>query len=250
MAAGRVWIHVALAAVSRFVLEIRVGPRTLALARELLVAVAEHCRPGAPLLLEADEHRPYPQAILDIFGRTRFRRRRQAGRGKRKLPDSVHPPGLMVGLVHKVRDRCRRLLAVKPKRLAGRLRDIRHCLRRFRLGCQINTSHVERLNGTLRTQQTRLARRTRNRSMNVEQMQAALWLWRDLYHWTRPHASLKGRTPAIAMGLTQDIWSARDYVLATVHVSNCQRLLWKDQHDQLLTAGLYNQKHRLPQPTN
>ena len=158
---GSTWIHVALAAASRFVIELRLGPRTLESARELLASVAAWCRPGQPLLIEADEHRPYPQAILDLFGVTRFRRRRH-GRGRRKHPDLKPPPGLLVGVVHKVRDACGNLLRVKTRRLFGRRRDILKLLNRLKVGRRINTGHIERLNGTMRTQQTRLARRTRN----------------------------------------------------------------------------------------
>jgi len=112
-------------------------------------------------LIEADAHRPYPQAILDLFGVTRFRRRRR-GRGRRKHPDLKPSPGLQVGIVQKVQDAAGNLLRVKRRRLFGRRRDILKLLKRLKLGRQINTAHIERLNGTLRTQQTRLARRTRN----------------------------------------------------------------------------------------
>lgn len=239
----------ALAVAARFVLEIRVGPRTLAMARELLAGVAAHCRRGAPLLLEADEHRPYPQAILDIFGQTRFRRRKR-GRGRHKHPDSKPPPNLMVGIVHKVRDCVGRLVGVKTKQLCGRRKDIQRCLRRNHAGNQINTAHAERLNGTLRTQQTRLARRTRNRSVTEEHLQSSLWLWRDLYHWTRPHASLSAATPAMALNLANRIWSVSEYVRFPVHVSDLQRMLWEERREKLLTTGLYHQKHRTPLPTS
>ena len=54
-----------------------VGPRTLALAKRLVAAVATAgagARTAPPLLL-VDDHRPYPQAILEVFGRLRHRRR-------------------------------------------------------------------------------------------------------------------------------------------------------------------------------
>jgi len=73
---------------------------------------------GQPLLIEADAHRPYPQAILSLFGVTRFRRRRH-GRGRRKHPDLKPPPGLLVGVVHKVRDGCGNLLRVQPRGRRG-----------------------------------------------------------------------------------------------------------------------------------
>jgi len=238
-----------LAVKARFLVELCVGPRTLELARHLVASVAQHCRPGEPLLIEADEHRPYPQAILDIFGVTRFRRRR-GGRGRYKYPDLKPPPGLLVGVVHKVRDARRRLLRVKPRRLCGRLKDIRRCLKRLRLGCQINTGHIERLHGTLRSQQAaRLARRTRQGTRDISQLQAALFLWRDVYHWTRPHGALGGRSPAAALGLTTRCWSVLDYVRFPVHAGSFQIALWREHRKKLLTTGLNGQKHRKHLPT-
>lgn len=233
----------ALAAASRYVIELRLGPRTLESARELLASVAACCRPRQPLLIEADEHRPYPQAILDLFGVTRFRRRRH-GRGRRKHPDLKPPPGLLVGVVHKVRDACGNLLRVKTRRLFGRRRDILKLLKRLKVGRRINTGHIERLNGTMRTQQTRLARRTRNVSHAPQPLQSALWLWRDLYHWVHPHSSLGGHTPAVAIGLAEEAWTVRDYVCYPVHVGSWQRALWAEQRQNLLTIGLNGQKHR------
>jgi hypothetical protein len=240
---------VALAAAARFVMEIRLGPRTLDSARELLASVAQWCRPGQPLLIEADEHRPYPQAILDLFGVTRFRRRRH-GRGRLKHPDLKSPPGLLFGVVHKVRDACGNLLRVTRRRIFGRRRDMVKLLRRLKLGWRINTGHIERLNGTMRTQQTRLARRTRNVSHAAKALQWALWLWRDIYHWVHPHHSLIDRTPAMAMGLTQAKWTVRDYVRYPVHVGTLQRALWAEQRETLLTIGLNGRKHRKPLPTS
>lgn len=239
----------ALAAAARFVVDLRLGPRTLETAREMLAAVAACCRPGQPLLIQADEHRPYPQAILDIFGVTRFGRRRHA-RGRHKNPTLKPPPGLLAGVVHKRRDERGNLLGVTKRRLFGRRRDILKMLRRLKLGRHINTGHIERLNGTMRTQQTRLARRTRNVSHTAKALQAALALWRDVYHWTRRHHSLHGRTPAMAMGLAQHVWSVRDYVYHPVHVGAWQRALWLEKRETLLTTGLSGQKHRKTLPTS
>jgi hypothetical protein len=240
---------VALAAAARFVMEIRLGPRTLDSARELLASVAQWCRPGQPLLIEADEHRPYPQAILDLFGVTRFRRRRH-GRGRLKHPDLKPPPGLLFGVVHKVRDACGNLLRVTRRRIFGRRRDMVKLLRRLKLGWRINTGHIERINGTMRTQQTRLARRTRNVSHAAKALQWALWLWRDIYHWVHLHHSLIDRTPAMAMGLAEAKWTVRDYVCYPVHVGPWQRALWAEQRETLLTTDLNGQKHRKPLPTS
>jgi hypothetical protein len=240
---------VALLAATRFVIDLRLGPRTLESARELLASVAACCRPGQPLLLEADGHLPYPRAILDLFGVTCFRRRRR-GRGRHKHPLSKPPPGLLVAIVHKVCDAHGKLLHVTRRRLFGRRRDILHQLRRLKLGRCINTAHIERLNGTLRTQQPRLARRTRNVSHNARSLQHALSLWRDLYHWTRCHASLEARTPAMASGLATTVWSVAEYVRYPVHVGAWQRALWAEHRENLLTTGLNGQKHLKTLPTS
>jgi hypothetical protein len=235
---------------SRFLLDVRIGPRTLETAREMLTSVATCCRPGGPLLIEMDEHRPYPQAILSIFGVTRFRRRKR-GRGRRKYPDLKPPPELMVGVVHKLRDESGRFRDVMPKRLFGRRKDIQRCLKRNKLGSQINTSHIERNNGVVRTQlQARLGRRTRNGSRAESQLEANVYLWRDIYHFVRTNSALSGQTPAVATGLADHPWSVIEYVRQPVHVGPFQRALWLEHRQKLLTTGLYGQKHLKPLPTS
>lgn len=228
---------------ARFLIDLRIGPRTLEIATALLASVARCCAPLVPLTILVDDHRPYPQAILRIFGVTRHRRRRH-GRGRKKHPDLKPPPGLLAGIVSKLRDATGNLVRVRRKRLFGRLRDIRACIEQLGLGHDVNTAHIERINGTMRTQQTRLARRTRNLSRADIWLQWALSLWRDWYHWIRPHGSLAGRTPAMALGLTDRVWTVADYVRYPVLVGQLQRAIWAEDRENLLTAGLNRQKRR------
>jgi hypothetical protein len=94
---GRHWVHAALAVTSRFLIDLRLGPRTLELAAELMASVAMACRQGFSLpLILIDDHLPYPAAILQVFGVIRHRRRKR-GRGRLKHPDLKPPPGLMAG---------------------------------------------------------------------------------------------------------------------------------------------------------
>lgn len=219
------------------------------MAQALLVSVAVCCPPQTPLTILADDHRPYRQAILDVFGVVRHRRRRSR-RGRKKLPDLKPPEGLRVGIVSKLRDAAGHLVRVRRKRLFGRLKDIRRQLAELGLGREVNTAHIERINGTLRTQQTRLARRTRNVSRAECFLGRALSLWRDWYHWMRPHGSLGGRTPAMAIGLADRVWSVADYVRYPVHVGEFQRALWAEKREELLKNGLNRQKPRKPLPTS
>jgi hypothetical protein len=261
---GRNWVHAALALPSRFVIDLRLGPRTLEVAAELVASVALLCGGAAamaaamaaarsaarsfpPPLLLVDDHLPYPSAILQVFGRV-LHRRRKHGRGRRKHKRLKPPPGLLVGVVHKVRDAAGKLLRVRTSALFGRKARIVTRIKELGIGQQINTAHVERLNGTVRGQQARLGRRTRAGSRLGAALQWSLWLWRDLYNWARPHGSLDGRTPAMAMGLADQVWTVDRYVRHAVHVSDLQRELWAEERQSCLTSALdaRNQQKLLP----
>jgi transposase InsO family protein len=229
-------------------IDVRIGPRTLESAAQLVASVAMACRHLLPLLL-IDDHRPYPAAILQVFGAIRHRRRRR-GRGRRKYPDLKPPPGILVGVVKKLRDDRGNLLRVTTKALFGSRKAIVRRIRRLKIGEQINTAHVERLNGTLRDQQARLARRTRSGSRLAEALQHSLWLWRDLYNWTRPHGSLDARSPAMAAGLADRLWSVRDYVEYPTHVSELQRTIWTEDRQTWLTSALDSKKRKKLLPTS
>lgn len=255
---GRHWVHAALAVASRFLIELRLGPRTLEQAAELVVSVALACgqatataaatKPPLPLLL-IDDHLPYPSAILQVWGQVRHRRRRR-GLGRLKHPDLKPPPGLLAGVVKKVRDATGKLLRVRTRALFGRKRDIVRRIKRVGIGRKINTAHVERINGTIRGQQARLSRRTRSGSRLPEALQWSLSLWRDLYNWTRVHGSLDGRTPAMAEGLTQEVWSVDRYVRSVVHGSDLQRAIRAEERKNLLTSALKPHKPRKAVPTS
>ena len=232
---------------SRFLLESIVAPRTLETARQLVASVALCAQNKAPPLILIDEHLPYPQALLQVFGHIQHRRRRH-GRGRRKYPRLKPPPELQVGVVRKIRDARGNLLKVSTKALFGRKRQIEQRIQQLGIGRQINTSHVERLNGTIRGQQARLARRTRNGSHRETLLQYSIWLWRDLYNWARVHYSLLDATPAMALGLADEVWAVLKYVLYPVHVSDPQRQDWAEQRNGVLESAIdvYERNKALP----
>lgn len=244
------WVHAALAVVSRFVIDLRVGPRDLATAAELIASVAQCVPAGAtPPLMLVDNHLPYPSALLQVFGEV-LHRRRERRRGRRKSAGLKPPPGWLVGVVHKVRDASGNVVKVRGRALFGRLRAIKERVAALGIGTTVNTSHLERLNGTLRGQQARLTRRTRSVSRDGRRLQWSLWLWRDLYNWVRVHGSLEGRTPAMAAGLSGRIWSASDYVRRPVHVDDLTRAIWAEEREIALTSALERQTPRKSVPAS
>jgi hypothetical protein len=233
---------------SRFLLESIIGPRTLESALQLTASVSLYAQDQEDLpLILIDDHLPYPKAILQVFGDIKHGRRKN-GRGRYKHPQLKPPPDLQVGVVKKLRDQNGNLLKVSSKALFGKKKEIEKRIRKLGIGCKINTSHMERLNGTIRGQQARLIRRTRAGSHRQEFLQYSIWLWRDLYNWTRPHYSLLEATPAMALRLTKEVWTVMQYIWHPTHVSELQHQEWAEQRNSVLESAVevYKRYKTLP----
>jgi IS1 family transposase len=83
---------------------------------------------------------------------------------------------------------------------------------------KICTSHVERMNGSIRTFCKRMARLTYCFSKRWDNHRAALALMFAHYNYCRQHKSLKGLTPAMAHGLSTEVWTVRDMLLRVANV--------------------------------
>jgi transposase-like protein/IS1 family transposase len=84
---------------------------------------------------------------------------------------------------------------------------------------RICTSIVERNNLTIRMQMRRFTRLTNAFSKKRENLRAALALFFAYYNFCRPHSSVKTetvkkRTPAMASGLTDHVWSIQELLAA------------------------------------
>jgi len=75
---------------------------------------------------------------------------------------------------------------------------------------RICTSHMERMNGSIRTFNKRMARLTYCFSKKWANHRAALALMFAHYNFCRAHRSLKGLTPAMAHGLATAKWTVRE----------------------------------------
>ncbi|MDP9382892.1 MAG: hypothetical protein M3Q29_22690 [Chloroflexota bacterium] len=84
----------------------------------------------------------------------------------------------------------------------------------------INTAYIERLNATLRARLVGLVRRTGCLARRQELLEAGMWLVGGVYNFSTPHHSLRAqtdsghkwveRTPAMAAGLTDHVWTIRE----------------------------------------
>ena len=209
------WIFTAVAVCSRLLLDISVGNRDAQHADSFVARVAARLK-SLPLF-SVDNWKAYYGAFLRIAHRVVQRRRRsRSQRGRRPLPVLAPRADLKVAVVNKVRNAAGRVVKVTRFALYGKLKEIKRIIKNSGQRV-INTSFIERLHATLRSQTARLFRRTRARTVLVEMPRNPLHLWRDVYNWVRVHRGLQGRTPAMAAGLTDHVWSLREYVRVPIH---------------------------------
>jgi len=100
---------------------------------------------------------------------------------------------------------------------------------------------MERWYGTLRGPVVPLRRRTRCLSWLRDRHRRRVWVLVSLYNFVMPHKSLRQghtpRTPAMAIGLTDHVWSYREYIGLPVHPDPVLRQQMEARITQLLTPG-------------
>lgn len=141
----------------------------------------------------------------------------------RKEPKRVLDPDLRYAQVNKVREGGR-VIEVRRQIVFGEEGDITQLLRLRDGGAQINTSYIERDNLTSRQSNGRLVRKTLSHSKKKHFLQRHIDLEDAVYNFVRPHEALhvrlvqpgangrlwEQRTPAMAAGLTDHIWSLEE----------------------------------------
>ena len=84
------------------------------------------------------------------------------------------------------------------------------------MGCpdemDICTSHVERMNLTMRMQDRRFTRLTNGHSKKIENHGHSLSIHFMHYNFCRKHMSLKGQTPAMAAGIADHVWTLDEMI--------------------------------------
>ncbi|HVF26814.1 MAG TPA: IS1 family transposase [Pyrinomonadaceae bacterium] len=146
------------------------------------------------------------------------------GRGRPRLtPKRIVDATLRYAQVDK-RRHAGRVVEVRRRIIFGTAGDIEVILKASGCGSQINTAYVERNNLTMRQNVGRLVRKTLSFSKNVHYLQRHIALEDAVYNFVKPHRSLRRplcesddkrrqwepRTPAMAAGLTDHVWSIEE----------------------------------------
>ena len=225
------WVWTAMDPVTKLLLAIDVGDRTLAMAQSMVHQVVQVLAPGCVPLFLTDGFKEYATALLTHCGQWVQLPRRQAT-GLAPKPRWMPRPQLLYAQVIKTVRR-RRLVRVRHRVVFGTLETVNAVL--APLGCQINTAFIERLNLTIRQHVAAVGRRVSTLCKGEDGIQQQLALYHVYYNFCLPHASVRQpllqpepthgtgsakrwqpRTPAMAAGLTDHVWTLREVLLFRV----------------------------------
>jgi IS1 family transposase/transposase-like protein len=218
--AGDFWDHTAIAPDSKLIVSLVVGKRTQEQTQALVSDTQSRLQKGHLPTLFSDGYEGYEASILEVFGR-RYAAPKTGLAGRPRLDLIRWPQGLAYGQVIKS--------ATEQASDGIHLRVIRGKARLLHtlslLGYEkINTSSVERQNGTSRLHNQRKVRKTLAFSKSHLYHGWMSWLSVVQYNFCRAHGSLRikdergfqHRTPAMASGLTHRIWSTREWLLRPI----------------------------------
>ncbi len=206
---GDCWDHVALDADSRLVLEVVVGPRTAEMTRSLLEGVKGRLGGRTPELITSDEYAAYPEVVLSVFGEE-VTPPRTGKPGRPAGPRTVPPAGMCYATVHKTREK-NRVVSVEQRVIFGALPA----------GTTASTSYLERQNGTDRHRNARKGRKTYRFSKEWSAHESMTHFTQLSYNFcwsvrTLAEKDASGRkhprTPAMAAGLADHVWSLDEWV--------------------------------------
>jgi IS1 family transposase len=228
---GRPWVWTAIDPVSKLLLAIEVGPRTLAMAQRVVHHVVGVLAPGCLPAWFSDGFKGYLPAIVGHCGRWVHPERRQ-GKGPWPKPRWMPLPGLLYAQVVK-QYRRKRLVGVQHRVVFGTMGAIEQVL--SGCGWTINTAFVERLNLDIRQRVAAIGRRVNTLCQGADSLQHQLALFHVYHNFVLPHVSLRQSlpvpepthgtgsakvwrpcTPAMTAGLTDHVWTLREVLLYRV----------------------------------
>jgi IS1 family transposase len=228
---GRPWVWTAVDPVSKLLLAIAVGPRTVEMAQWVVHQVASVLAPGCVPAWFSDGFTGYLPAIVGHFGRWTQPERYQ-NKGPRRKLRWMPLPGLLYAQVVK-QYRRKRVVGVKHRVVFGTMGAVTQVL--AACGWKINTSMVERLNLDIRQRVAAIGRRVNTLCQGTEGLQQQLAVFHAYHNFVLPHASLcqplavpepihgtgsarlwRPCTPAMAAGLTDHVGALREVLLYRV----------------------------------
>jgi hypothetical protein len=169
------------------------------------------------ILMTSDEHRPYEEAILRAYG---VEATTTPSGLPARAPRLVSPPSLCYAAVQKVR-RSGRVIEILIRLVFGTAALLARALAASAVSRAVNVSFLERQHLTDRHRNPRKRRKTYCFSKSWEAHEAATYFTLYSYNFCWPLRTLRARspdgsrqerTPAMAAGLTDHVWSLAEWL--------------------------------------
>ena len=231
LSSSPLWVWTAIEPESKLMVGLQVGDRGVAMAQAILHQITQLLAPGCIPLFLSDGNPNYLSAIVGHFGHWVQPPRRQ-NRGRWPKPRWMPLPGLLYAQVVK-RTKRRRIVEVIHRVVMGTQTQVDAVL--APCGWQINTAIVERLNLSLRQRVAAIRRRSASSCKSETGLTQPLILFQVYHNFVLAHASLRQplaesiptrgtgsakvwqpRTPAMAAGLTDHVWTLREVLMFRV----------------------------------
>jgi transposase-like protein/IS1 family transposase len=208
------WVALAIMAPTRLWIAGQVSKtRDRNLIDRLMEQVRRCCKEMVAILICTDGLAAYPKSIMRAF-RSKVKNPYGVGASRKEVW-----PRLYIGTVIKYSMK-RRVTEVVRWMTYGQWRKAKKLLKLSKGGKKLNTSFIERLNGTFRERLASFTRKCRHAASKIETVHAGMYLIGCTYNFCFPHHTLskskaKGGfgfscTPAMASGITNHIWSVKE----------------------------------------
>ena len=215
---GSIWDHVAVDPETKLMVSLVQGPsRDQETCDKLVEDFADRTGHEPPDLTTTDEHAPYKNSLLKTYGRD-YRPRRRAKVGRKRKLKKRGPEGMVYATVKKTREKGR-VVHVRTELVLGKEEDLVAALEASPCSKTINTSFVERNNGTSRHFNSRKQRDTYGFSKQLAEHEAMSWLMLTHYNFCWQHRMLRvhlgsqryaQRSPAVAAGIADHVWTIEE----------------------------------------
>ena len=209
------WLWMAIDPISKALPTIHLGGRKAEDSYATLHDLTQRLAPGCIPAFTTDGLRSYFSSITAHFGEWVEKQR------ARKLHWKPHDDLLHGQLVKRRKNR--KMVYTLTRMRWGKRSDLYAILEQHGFSKNIHTAFIERINLTIRQGVSLLTRKTWSLPQSDQQLLLHVQWWRAYYHFIRAHESLQEpipgfkrkytpRTPAMALGLTDQVWSLTDFL--------------------------------------
>ena len=208
---GDCWDHDIIDVASRAVIVRVHGPRTAETVQTAMLELKGRLMPGyVPGLVTTDEHSPYVEALLAVFGQSHTPER-VLGPGAPKKAVLVPAPELVYAQVDKQRTATGRVETIEPRLVFGTPEQLQQRLETSPASSHVNTAFIERANGGDRHRNPRKARKVLSFSKQGAEHRAVSWLAMVLGIFCWVPRTLR-QTPAMVLGKAEHVWTIGEFL--------------------------------------